>query len=513
MRCQPHAERDMSFHVTIRSSVRQVDTSAEEGESLLSVIRREGFAVTAACGGRGACGKCTVMLITGEKKRRVLSCRNKVTCDCVILTEEIKGGAILYDKSAAQETPAVSRELAAAMDLGTTTVVVELIDLSDGSSRGTAAEWNAQAPYGADVISRAQYCAEHSDGLQTLKNVIRRQTEELLKRLGTDRSELKTLFVAGNTIMQHIYAGLDPLPIARAPFTPEAYFTGDEPEESGIAYSPCVAGYVGGDITAGLLASGLFEREERSLYLDIGTNGEMAIGGAEGFLCCAVASGPAFEGAGIACGMPALEGTVSHVYLEDNDLRYEVIGGGPAKGICGSGLIDLLAILCRLRIVSGTGRLLGPDDTPEGFEKYLEEDENGNGVFYLTEDHSVFLTASDVRQLQLAKAAVAAGIQVLLKKSGICVDDLERLYIAGGFGNYMDPGSAADIGMLPEKLRSRIVLLGNASLVGARMALTDQGARGKLFELRDACRYVELSGDPDFNEEFTEQMYFYEEDE
>ncbi len=502
----------MSFRVTILSAERQIETAAEEGESLLSVIRREGFAVTAACGGRGACGKCTVTLITGDKKQRVLSCRNKVTCDCVILTEEIKGGAILHDTAAPAQVSSGKTELAAAMDLGTTTVVVELIDLSDGSSRGPAAEWNGQAPYGADVISRAQYCAEPDDGLQTLKDVIRKQTDELLGRLGTKRSELKTLFVAGNTIMQHIYAGLDPMPIARAPFTPRAYFIGDEPEEAGIGYSPCVAGYVGGDITAGLLASGLFGRKERSLYLDIGTNGEMAIGGEDGFICCAVASGPAFEGAGIRCGMPALEGAVSHVFLEDNRLNYEVIGNVPAKGICGSGLIDLLAVLCRLRIVSGTGRLLGPDDAPEGYEMYLEEDENGNGIFYLTEDRSVFLTAADVRQIQLAKAAVAAGIQVLLKKSGLDVSDLDRLYIAGGFGNYMDPLSAAQIGMLPEHLTSDIVLLGNASLAGARMTLIEPDARRRLLELRNACRYVELSGDADFNEKFTEQMYFYEED-
>ncbi len=273
-----------------------------------------------------------------------------------------------------------------------------------------------------------------------------------------------------------------------------------------------MAGYVGGDITAGLMASGLYEKKERSLYLDIGTNGEMALGGAEGFLCCAVASGPAFEGAGITCGMPALEGAVSHVTWNGDGLKYEVIGGVPAKGICGSGLIDLLAVLCRMRIVSGSGRLLGPDDAPEGCAEYLEEDENGNGVFYLTEDRSVFLTAADVRQLQLAKAAVAAGIRVLLKKSGLDVNDLDRLYIAGGFGNYMDPGSAAKIGMIPEELTSNIVLLGNASLAGARMALTLPDARERLLKLRDACSYIELSGDADFNDEFPEQMYFYEED-
>ena len=460
----------MAFHVTISSSQRRVETTAEEGELILTVLRREGFAVTAICGGRGACGKCTVTLISGDRKRRVLACRNRINGDCSIVTEEIRGGAILYDGSGAVSRPSGKERLAAALDLGTTTVVLELIDLSDGSRRGIAAEWNAQAPYGADVISRAQFCAEHKDGLQTLQCVIRRQTNELLARLKTNRSRIDRLFVAGNTIMQHIYAGLDPVPIARAPFTPQAFFTGDEPHEDGVSYAPCVAGYVGGDITAGLMASGLYERKERSLYLDIGTNGEMALGGADGFLCCAVASGPAFEGAGITCGMPAADGAVCHVSREESGLKYEVIGNTFPKGICGSGLIDLLGILCELRVVSGTGRLLGPDEAPEWFADRLKEDKNGNGIFCLTEDGSVYLTAADVRQLQLAKAAVAAGIQVLLKKSGLKVSDIDRLYLAGGFGNYMDPGSAAKIGMIPEKLTSRIVLLGNASLAGARMA-------------------------------------------
>jgi uncharacterized 2Fe-2S/4Fe-4S cluster protein (DUF4445 family) len=189
-----------------------------------------------------------------------------------------------------------------------------------------------------------------------------------------------------------------------------------------------------------------------------------------------------------------------------------VIGGGQAKGICGSGLIDLLGILCETRVISGSGRLLGPDEAPEKFTKYLEEDENGNGVFYLSEDRSVFLTPRDVRQLQLAKAAVAAGIRVLLKKSGLHAEDLDKLYLAGGFGSYMDPGSAAKIGMIPAGLVPDIVLLGNASLKGAHMALTVRDAGEKLLKLRNACTYIELSGDADFNEEFTEQMFFYEED-
>ena len=190
-----------------------------------------------------------------------------------------------------------------------------------------------------------------------------------------------------------------------------------------------------------------------------------------------------------------------------------MIGGGAARGLCGSGLIDLAAALCEKRIIDATGLLLGPEEAPEEYSAFLGEDENGNGVFYLTEDRGVYLTAKDVRQLQLAKAAVAAGIRVLLKKSGVSLSEIGTLYLAGGFGNYMDVQSAAAIGMIPAELVKKTVPVGNASLLGARMALLDPALRARLREIQKACRYLELSGDRDFNEEYPEQMFFYEEDE
>ncbi len=423
----------------------------------------------------------------------------------------LRGAGVILTGGAEAVTAAGRDGLGAAVDLGTTTVALELLDLCDGRSLGLKAAWNAQAAYGADVITRAQFCQEHPEGTAMLCRVIREQLRAMIRELGQEEAALREIFLAGNTIMQHLAAGLDPSPIARAPFTPQTLF--DDPAQPGpLLYSPCVAGYVGGDITAGLLASGLDRKEGLSLFLDIGTNGEMALGGKDGFLCCAVASGPAFEGAGIRCGMAGTEGAVSHVRWDNGALRLEVIGGGRAKGICGSGLVDLAALLCQKGLISASGLLLGPEEAPEGYAGFLGEDENGNGIFYLTEDRSVYLTARDVRQLQLAKAAVAAGIRVLLKKSGVAPADLEALYIAGGFGNYMDVHSAAAIGMIPQELAGKSIPLGNSSLAGARMALLDPAQRERLLRIQRACRYIELSGDADFNEEYPEQMYFYEED-
>ena len=483
--------------IIIHTPSKALSVTAEKGERLLDVLRRAGVNVSAPCGGLGRCGKCRAT-VNGEE---VLACHYALTGDTAVTVRELAGGAILGGETG---TSGGGTRLGAALDLGTTTLALRLYDLNTGKCAGQHTAWNAQAAYGADVITRAQYCMEHPEGTKTLQSVIHSQLDEILGSLGTSLKEIESLFVAGNTIMQHLFAGLDPSPIAVAPFTPRTLFENSE------HFAPCVAGYVGGDITAGLLASGLFEKEGKYLFLDVGTNGEMALGGKDGFACCAVASGPAFEGAGISCGMAGVDGAVSHVRFEGGALHFDVIGGGEAKGLCGSGLVDLAALLCREGIITASGLLLPPEEAPENWAAYLSEDEDGNGIFFLTP--SVYLTARDVRQLQLAKAAVAAGIRVLLKKSGTELDEVGGLYLAGGFGSFLDPKSAADIGMLPRELADKTAVLGNASLEGAGMALTDAGARARLRDVQRACRYIELSGDRDFNEEYPEQMFFYEED-
>ena len=507
----------MKREITIKTASGRRTLPAREGDTLLDVLRAGGVSVSAPCGGNGSCGQCRV-LCDGKS---VLACQTPAVPGCTVEIRELSGGAIAGAENAADPVPGAGNSrpasklpatLAAAVDLGTTTVVTELLNLEDGRSLGIASAWNAQAAFGADVITRCQYCMEHPDGLQELKRVIRDQIHGLIRSLGAEPADLKTLFIAGNTVMQHLYAGISPAGIAVAPFRPAVFFTGDEPRETGVRYAPCVAGYIGGDITAGLLAAGLRHSGKRALFLDIGTNGEMALCGEDGFLGCAVASGPAFEGVGIACGMPGITGAVSHVRWDGEKPEYDVVGNAAPRGLCGSGLIDLLARLLEKRLISGSGRLCAPDEAPEGYEKYLGEDEKGNGIFYLTEDRSVYLTAGDVRKLQLAKAAVAAGIAVLLKEAQLTAEDLDALYLAGGFGTYMDIRSAAAIGMFPACLTERAVLLGNSSLTGAAMALLRPEAEKELEEIRDSFRYLELSGNADFNEEYPEQMFFYEED-
>ena len=272
-----------------------------------------------------------------------------------------------------------------------------------------------------------------------------------------------------------------------------------------VRFAPCVAGYVGGDITAGLLAAGLAELPGENLFLDIGTNGEMALGGRGGFVCCAVASGPAFEGAGITCGMPGVDGAVSRVRY-DRGFLYDVIGGGEPKGLCGSGLLDLTAVLLRLGAIAPGGRLLPPEDAPMPLRRCLTRDDDGNGRFHLTPE--VCLTAADVRNLQLAKAAVAAGIRVLLQQRGITPEQIGGVYLAGGFGSYLDPESAMTIGMLPRACAGKLHTLGNTALAGAAALTLDPAQWQRIGDISRACEYLELSGRADFAAAFTDNLSF-----
>ena len=498
----------------------QRELHAEHNEILLDVLRRNGRTVTAPCGGRHICGKCVVTLLEPDGARdRILACEFPVCRDLRVMLDEVGGGIILEEGLCSLPTAQGRAGCGAAVDLGTTTIALKLFDLSDGREVGSISAWNRQASYGADVLTRCQYCMEAESGLDTLSTLAVSQIwtlmYEVCKISSINTSDIKEIYLAGNTVMEHILFRLSPASIAVAPFRPLSLF--DDGRTLGLNGpllfpAPCVAGYVGGDITAGLLACGLHEKPGYSLFLDVGTNGEMALGGKDGFLCCAVASGPAFEGAGISCGMASTDGAVSTVRWEKGAPVLTVIGGGAPKGVCGSGLLDLLAMLLDLGIVDEGGYLQPPGELEEAFSPWLDEDEDGNGIFYLTSDRSIFFTSRDVRALQLAKAAVAAGISVLLDTAGICLTDIEALYLAGGFGSHLNADSAVAIGMLPAALREKIICVGNSALTGASMALLDPAKRVTLLDIQRKCDYLELSGHKGFNRLYPEHMTFDKED-
>ena len=466
-----------SIHIEQNGVTRTLSVPADE--TLLSALRRAGYSIPAACGGKGRCGKCRVP-VNGVPR---LACRVYPTDGDTVTLPESAGGAILTSTLPLPTCQPGRTGCAAAVDLGTTTVVARLYDLASGAELATESGWNAQAPYGADVISRIQYTLEQPGGLQELSQRSREQVWALIER-ALARC------------------------IAAAPFQPETLFDASEAGSLHgvpVRFAPCVAGYVGGDITAGLLAAGLAELPGEHLFLDIGTNGEMALGGRGGFTCCAVASGPAFEGAGISCGMPGVDGAVSRVQY-DRGFVYDVIGGGTPKGLCGSGLLDLTAVLLRLGAIAPGGRLLPPEQVPAALRRHLTHDADGNGCFHLTPE--VSLTAADVRNLQLAKAAVAAGIRVLLQQRGLTPEQLDGVYLAGGFGSYLDPESAAAIGMLPRACAGKLHTLGNTALTGAATLTLDGAQWQRIRAISRACSYLELSGRADFAAAFTENLSF-----
>lgn len=483
--------------LTILENGKKTDLSFTKGENLLAFLRTHGYFVDAPCGGNGTCGKCNVLLHIGDTEQVVSACQTVLTQNCTV-TLRRRESDLSWNDSAGAITFAPGRTgLGAAIDLGTTTVAVKLYSLTDGSYLGIETAWNVQKAFGADVIARIGCCIERADALALLGDAVRGQIRELLQTLcrksGHFYGEIAEIFLAGNTVMQHIFAGLSPASIASAPFKPLSLFDSGEPHDFGgipVYLSPCVAGYCGGDITAGLLSTKLHKKKGRSLFLDVGTNGEMALGGQDGFVCCAVASGPAFEGAGIECGMSASFGAIHRVELTGGGLTYEVLGGGEAEGICGSGLLDLIACLLDLGYLDESG--------------CLTEDEHGEAVFRLSS--KVYITQKDVRQLQLAKAAVAAGIRRLMQSENVTFSDIDALYLAGGFGNRLRPESAVHIGMLPRELVT--VPCGNSALAGAEMALLDTAARDTLRKIKKNCRYLELSSDAAFNDLFIEEMSF-----
>ncbi len=481
---------------------------AREGSTVLEALREAGCELAAPCGGQGRCGKCTVY-IDGQP---ALACRTVCREGMTVRLPDVSPLAVELGEGAARPDPGQTG-FGVACDVGTTTVACQLVDMVSGRVLASLGEASRQRTYGADVISRIR---ASTDGHRpALTAAVRDQLAGMLRALceqaGAALADVHTMACVGNPTMCHLLAGLAPDAIGAAPFAPVSYFgetvdaaSLDMPFAGTVYIAPAVSGYVGGDVAAGLLAVGMDRAEEPWLYIDVGTNGEMALGRGERILCCSAAAGPAFEGDRIKCGMAAANGAVTGVTYEDGGLRLDVIGGGEALGLCGSGLIDAAAVMLDMGVLDKTGRLLGiEDDVPPRARPYLCQ-VDGENAFRLAE--RVYVTQSDVRALQLGKGAVAAGIQVLRRTAGD--PPIARLLLAGGFGSYIRPESAARIGLIPADLLAVTEAAGNAALRGAVMALVPADARTRLARLRDRMAYVELSGLAAFSGAYLRAMDF-----
>jgi len=427
------------------------------------------------CGGNGTCGKCRVL----ANGKEVLSCRTFVSEDTevVLLAEygEIRGVTKGYTAEF-EKKPLVSEGYGMAIDIGTTTVAGYLYHFPEGELIKSICVANRQAEFGADVISRIGYAEQ--GGIEVLKNRIQEQIAKI-----SEGYPIEKYVITGNTTMLHLLTGKNPAGIARAPFLPESLFG----EWVLNAYLPkCISAYVGADITTAILASGMMEKKTAFL-VDIGTNGEMALWHNGELVCCSTAAGPAFEGAGIYQGVPAVRGAINRVFLQDNSLQYETVDGGKPVGICGTGIMDAAACMLELGALDETG--------------YLEEN-------FSIGDSKIVITPEDIRAIQLAKAAIAAGIDTLLHACGIEADAVEAFYIAGGFGSYIRCDSAVRIGLIPEAVAKKVVAIGNAAGNGAAMILQSTDCLKKSEEIAKTARTVDLSQDAYFMERYMEQMMF-----
>ena len=477
--------------------VQNRNIQAAEGETLLQALRRGGVYPDAPCGGSGACGKCRVRVDGAE----TLACQTLILRD---MTVELPGSAPLRvlngGISASYRVDPLCPGTLIALDIGTTSLVCFLLDGSTGEELAGAGAANPQAAFGADVISRIRAALAGED----LTGCIRQAVESLIRAVCVQANvapeEIGVVSVVGNPAMQQLFLGVSVENLAQVPFAPALTEAKATPcaqllplcPNARLLTVPDISGYVGADTLACLLATELYLREDITLLVDIGTNGELVLGNRDRMIACATAAGPALEGTNIRFGMRAQEGAIDRVWVENGRMKCAAIGGGRAVGICGSGLIDAVAAALRLGLLDRRGRIQTQERTVS-----------------LTED--IYLTQEDIRQVQLAKGAIHAGIRLMAARLGIGLDAIQRVQLAGAFGSFIDPASACRMGLLPEELLGRIEAVGNAAGSGAKLLALDQKLLPLTGELTERIEFLALSGQKEFPRAFAKAMLFREE--
>ncbi|MBN2138643.1 MAG: DUF4445 domain-containing protein [Sedimentisphaerales bacterium] len=522
-------------HHTIIFQPEGREISIHSGATLVEAAGQAGIVLNTTCGGTGTCKKCMVIVEPGGEA--VLACQYRVESDLTVtvpvesrffeqkilkhgVESEIDVRPNVFRKYTAGN--ADKRIFGVAVDIGTTTVVAKLVDMAEGDTVSTAAMLNPQTKYGDDVISRITH-GSTPEGLaelnKTIIDCINSLTSELCEQASIQPSDIYEMCIVGNTTMNHILLKLPVEQLGRAPYEAWSVDARDvEPKSLGLNMNgggnahtvENIAGFVGSDTVAVGLSVDIASAVEMTLVVDIGTNGELILGTKDKLYSASCAAGPALEGARIRQGGRAGAGAIEAVVISGDDIDVDVIGGGPApaRSICGSGLIDAIAVMLELGVIDGTGRFAEAGKLSGGIAARLTEID-GQPAFVLTEgDRPVAITQKDVREAQLAKAAIRAGIKLLQKKLGIEDGDIRRIYLAGAFGNYIKPGNAARIGLLPDVPVDRIRSIGNAAAIGAQMALISNQSRAAAAKLAKAIEYVEIAHEADFQDVYADCICF-----
>jgi len=536
-----------------------------EGTNLLEAARSLGVDINSICGGAGACGKCIVKINTGSvpspsetDKRFIdeknlkngfrLACLHTIQTDLLVLvpkesrtgtqrlqTEGLETGVkvapfvskrldgdtveILYDGKVVRRVDSPeARILGFAVDIGSTKLAGYLMDLETGDLLSKASAMNPQIPYGEDIISRIAAAIQTQGNNRMLHETLVRGIKELLGEACRNAKEhiedIYDIVLVGNTAMQHFLLGINPEPLSRSPFTPDNLMHRDLPPETldlspyaSVHVLPLIAGFVGADCVAATLATGIDKAEQIGFLMDIGTNTEIIVGNKERMVACSCASGPAFEGAHIRCGMRAASGAIEGVWIDKETLepRIKVIDGTEPLGICGSGLIYLLSEMLKTGIIDSSGRLIERDHPRlkkrAGIREFIVSWKNENGS-----DENISITQKDIRELQKGKAAIFSGSQIAINHMGLEPRSIEQIYIAGAFGTYINRESALNIGMIPEFKLLDIQQVGNAAGTGARMALLSRNARLEAQKIRDRVEYIELASLLEYNQAYIDAL-------
>lgn len=519
--------RIIASRLTVYDKSNSFQVDCIEGESILDALQRANPDYTAVCGGKGICGKCDIRLLTGQleittadkkffSKEELdggyrLACQAHPIEDLTISLEwssEDRMEIVTNFKSDNGAQVAEGDEYGIAIDIGTTTLAMSLISIKNGVVVDTYSDLNHQRIYGADVLSRMDGSNEGKKDL--LQQLIRKDIlvgiYHLVNRNSIEKGKIKEIVIAGNTTMGHLLMGYSCKTLGVAPFTPVNIDTIYEDFskildsdflDCKVTVMPGISTFVGGDIVSGIINTRMTESSDISLLIDLGTNGEMAIGNKEKLLVTSAAAGPAFEGGNIQYGVGSIPGAICHVDIkEDRSVEYETIENEIPIGICGTGVVETAAGLIKNEMVDETG-LLEDEYFEKGFE--LARDAKGNPIVF---------TQKDVREIQLAKGAIRAGIEILIMRLGVKYEDVKRVYIAGGFGYKLNPQMAMAIGMLPKEFEGRIGAVGNSSLGGAVDYIVNASMRERAEYIRSIARELSLGSDPCFQDKYMEHIAF-----
>lgn len=510
----------------------------DEQNTFLDAIRRVGLHLPSDCGGAGTCGKCSLILrpvpkpTSADEKHLTsdeidqdirLACQHRVNADTRAVIFEEQGEVQILTEGVTRLDdwtidPGCDNQFGIAIDLGTTTIVAYLLALDTGVQISQMALLNPQVVYGEDVMSRITHAVREKSGLTELTTRVTSKigtiVDSLVEVSGIEMKDLSKMSIVGNTAMHHLLLGADVGPLGVAPYEPSIR---DAVVTSGLKLGlssapnievflpPNIAGFVGGDTVGFILSQRLDLSDQIVIGIDVGTNGEIVLSNRGVLSCCSTAAGPAFEGATIRYGMRGQEGAIEHVVIKDLDTPPDlsVIGNIAPQGICGSAIVDSVAELRKSGILDNSGRM-------QTISSRIFSDDDF-GLSYLLVDESstsrkISFNQKDVRQVQLAKAAISAGIKILLREAGVAIEDIDSVMLAGAFGNYIRPESALGIGLLPPVKRERIIQVGNAAGEGAKALLLSSKAREIANDFVSKINYIELASHDDFQSIFIDSI-------